>query len=715
MEEIKTFENRLAKEKSPYLLQHKYNPVDWYAWGEEAFQKAREENKLIFLSVGYSTCHWCHVMNSESFENPEVAQVMNENFVNIKLDREERPDVDKVYMTYVQASFGGGGWPMSVWLTPDLKPIFGGTYFPPNNSYGRPGFVTILKALAQKWKTSPDEMAQQGNRLISMLNEEIEKPQSESFTIDKEPVLKCFTQISKGYDPKFGGFSKAPKFPRPVIFNLLFQIVAREGPDSSNGRNALEMAAYTLTKMGEGGIFDHLGGGFHRYSVTSDWHIPHFEKMLYDQSQLVNSYLSAFQITHNPFFEQRAKDVLNYVMTTVTSKEGGFFSAEDADSLIEHGHPEHAEGAFYVFTLNEINQVLGEGDAKVFNYRYGVKAGGNVPPQADPHGELQNKNHLKIEHSLSDVASHFKMQEEQVEELLNICRKKLFDYREKRPRPHLDDKIICAWNGLMISAFARAYQTLGVDQYLTVAKNAAQFLYKNLYIPESKTLIRNYREGPSSVRGFTDDYAFLISGLLDLYEASFDPQYLKWALDLQESQNKLFWDSVNGAYFAVEAGDKNLVLRMKEDYDGAEPCNNSVAALNLLRLSQITGNQEYRTLAEKIFKFFANILNTSPIVVPQMCVAIDFYLQSPKHIIIVGKKGSPDTMEMLHEVHKNLMPNKVLLLLDDESRKYLGDMLPFTKDMTMIGNKATAYVCENFACQLPVNTVGGLVQHLTRK
>ena len=448
-----TFTNRLAHEKSPYLLQHQHNPVDWYPWGEEAFAKARREQKPIFLSVGYSTCHWCHVMAHESFENPATAKLMNEHFVCIKVDREERPDVDRVYMTYVQATSGSGGWPMSVWLTPDLQPFLGATYYPPEDKYGRPGFPTVLTRLAEAWEKDRERVVGAAQNAIKVLTENTAAGAQESGAPDRAAMGKAFDQLTGTFDQELGGFGGAPKFPRPVALNFLFRIFARDGAESRDGKIALGMALHTLRKMADGGMHDHLGGGFHRYSVDQFWHVPHYEKMLYDQAQLACSYLDAFQVTRDAAFERTARGILDYVLRDMADKAGGFHSAEDADSIVEHGKPEHAEGAFYVWTKSEIVKLLGEDAAAIFNRFYGVEDDGNSPAGSDPHGELKGKNTLIVRMTTADAASFFGKSEAEIEASLAESRKKLFDVRAKRPRPHLDDKIIVAWNGLMISAF----------------------------------------------------------------------------------------------------------------------------------------------------------------------------------------------------------------------------------------------------------------------
>src|SRR6266480_2326579 len=579
--------NRLAHEKSPYLLQHAHNPVDWYPWGEEAFAKARSENKPIFLSIGYSTCHWCHVMAHESFENEDVAAFMNREFVNIKVDREERPDVDRVYMTFVQATTGGGGWPMSVWLTPDLKPFVGGTYFPPEDRYGQPAFKTVLERVATAWKENHDKIVEQGGKIVAALRESQSTATAEG-KIDAAILDAAYQQIGRSYDPKEGGFGNAPKFPRPVTLNFLTRFYARD-PKRESGKHALEMTLFTLRKMAAGGMHDHIGGGFHRYSVDRYWHVPHFEKMLYDQAQLAVAYLDAFQITQDRQYEVVARDVLDYVARDMTSKEGGFFSAEDADSpagIGDPGHEKTAEGAFYIWTKKEIDAALGDA-AEIFDFHYGVQPHGNAPEESDPQDEFRGKNILIERHTIDETTQHFQKRADVVRDLLKQSREKLFAIRIRRPRPHLDDKIIAAWNGLMISAYARAAQVFEDPRYLENATRAANFVRAHLWDGSKKTLYRSYRDGRGDVEGFADDCAFVIQGLLDLYEASFDVEWLKLATQLQETQDRLFFDEKNGGYFSTSGKDKSVFLRMKDDNDGAEPAASSVAALNLLRLSQV--------------------------------------------------------------------------------------------------------------------------------
>ena len=693
--------NRLAQEKSPYLLQHSHNPVDWYPWGEEAFAKARREDKPIFLSVGYSTCHWCHVMAHESFENEEVAATMNREFVNIKVDREERPDVDRVYMTFVQATTGGGGWPMSVWLTPDLEPFVGGTYFPPEDRYGQPGFKKVLERIAAAWKQEHEKIAGQGARIVEALREAQTAQPAAAEKIDAKILSAAYEQFSRSFDARDGGFGSAPKFPRPVTLNFLSRFYARD-PKSDSGKHALEMDLFTLRKMAAGGMHDHLGGGFHRYSVDRYWHVPHFEKMLYDQAQLAVVYLDAFQITQNRQFASVARDILDYVARDMTSKEGGFFSAEDADSLFEHGKQEHGEGAFYIWTKNEIDTALGNA-AEIFDFHYGVQSHGNAPEGSDPQDEFRGKNILIERHTIAETAQHFQKPEDAVRDLLRQSREKLFAIRSKRPRPHLDDKIIAAWNGLMISAYARATQVLDEPRYFDGARRAANFVRTHLWDDSKKTLYRSYRQGRGRVEGFADDYAFVIHGLLDLYEASFDIEWLKFAIELQETQDRLFFDGKNGGYFSTSGKDESVVLRMKDDNDSAEPAASSVAAHNLLRLAQIRDRKQWEERAEKTISAFRTTLSRFPSAMPQILVALDFSSRKPRQIVIAGKKDAPETKALLSEVHRHFLPTTILLVADGaEGQKYLGEDLEAIHGMSMVDEKPAAYVCENFTCKAPV-------------
>jgi len=709
--------NRLAQEKSPYLLQHAHNPVDWYPWGEEAFAKARREHKPIFLSVGYSTCHWCHVMAHESFESEEVAAIMNREFVNIKVDREERPDVDRVYMTFVQATTGGGGWPMSVWLTPDLKPFVGGTYFPPEDRYGQPGFKKVLERIATAWKENHDKIVEQGANIVAALRESQSAATAEG-KIDAASLDAAYKQLDSSYDPREGGFGNAPKFPRPVTLNFLTRFYGRD-PKSESGKQALEMTLFTLRKMAAGGMHDHLGGGFHRYSVDRYWHVPHFEKMLYDQAQLATAYLDAFQITHDRQYELVARDILDYVARDMTSKEGGFFSAKDADSPVvagigDPGPKKNAEGAFYIWPKKEIDAALGDA-AEIFDFHYGVQSHGNAPEGSDPQDEFRGKNVLIERHTIAETAKQFKESEDAVRQSLARSREILFAIRAKRPRPHLDDKIIAAWNGLMISAYARAAQALDEPRYFEIAVHAAKFLQANLYDSSRNILYRNYREGRSDIEAFADDYAFVIQGLLDLYEASFDVEWLKFAIQLQETQDRLFFDGKNGGYFSTSGKDQSVFLRMKDDNDGAEPAASSVTALNLLRLAQFRDDREMEDRAKKTIYAFTPTLSHFASAMPQMLVALDYSLSKPRQIVIAGKKDAPDTKALLKEVHRHFLPKTIVLLADGaEGQKYLAEKNEAIRAMSLVDGKPATYVCENFTCKAPVTEPQALAELLNK-
>ncbi len=705
--------NRLAQEKSPYLLQHAHNPVDWYSWGEEAFAKARRENKPIFLSVGYSTCHWCHVMAHESFENEETSAIMNREFVNIKVDREERPDVDRVYMTFVQATTGGGGWPMSVWLTPDLKPFVGGTYFPPEDRYGQPGFKKVLERIAAAWKQDHEKIVDQSSKIMSALRESQAAQSAASAKIDNQVFDKAYEQFARTFDEKEGGFGSVPKFPRPVAFNFLSRLYARD-PKSETGKHALEMDLITLRKMAAGGMHDHLGGGFHRYSVDRYWHVPHFEKMLYDQAQLAAAYLDAFQITQDRQYESIARDILDYVGRDMTSKDGGFFSAEDADSLFEHGKPEHGEGAFYIWTKREIDAAIGDA-AEIFDFHYGVQPHGNAPEGSDPQDEFRGRNILIERHPIAETAKHFKKSEDEVRRSLAGSREKLLLIRTKRPRPHLDDKIISAWNGLMISAFARAAQVLDEPRYLALATEAAKFIREHLYDESHKVLYRNYREGRSGIEGFADDYTFVIQGVVDLYEASFNVEWLKFAVELQATQDRLFSDEKNGGYFSTSGNELSVPLRMKDDNDSAEPAASSISAINLLRLAQFRGDKQLEERAQRTINAFSATLSHFASAMPQMLVALDYSLGKSRQIVIAGRPDNPAAKALLVEVHRHFLPNKILVLADGaQGQEYLGEKNEAIRAMSMVDGKPAAYVCENFTCKTPVTDPKALEKLLGR-
>ena len=699
------YTNRLIRAKSPYLLLHAHNPVDWYMWGGEAFEKARKENKPIFLSIGYFTCHWCHVMERESYSDPGVAAILNQYFVSIKVDREERPDIDRLYIAYVEATTGSGGWPLNVLLTPDRKPFFGGTYFPPDR------LKSHLQEAADAWSKQRDSIIQTAGRAAEQLIQIVSK--QAPATGDLQPAIldQAYKQIAATYDATNGGFGGAPKFPRPVALCFLLRYYARTGQ-----RDALDMTLNTLRAMERGGIHDQLGGGFHRYSTGTTWLVPHFEKMLYDQAQLAIVYTEAYQITHDRFYADTTRNILDFALREMQQPRRGFASARDADSRIAAGKSETSEGVFYIWTAKEIESVLSKQDAAVFEYAYGVESGGNVPAQQDIRGELNGKNVLYEAHSTDDTAKRFSLPVQQTAEKLTAGRKALLEARSHRPQPPLDDKIVTAWNGMMISALARASQALDEPRYLESAQATAKFLDTHLYDSRTGKLWRSYRAGGPSVDGFLDDYTDLISGLLDLYQAGFDVQWVKWAVSLQEKQDLLFGDTNDGGYFDAGNSDPSVLSRTRESYDGAEPSPNSTAAMNLLRLAQFTDRAEWRDKAYKTLSAFTARLQSEPDAVPALVSALDFRLAQIKQILIAGDPTSQDTRELLRQVNARFLPNKILLLADGGTgQRQLAVWLPFIAGAHRIKERATAYVCENYVCKLPTTDPQMMARFLGNK
>ena len=670
--------NRLALEKSPYLQQHAHNPVDWYPWGDEAFEKSRRENKPIFLSIGYSTCHWCHVMEHESFENDAIAAMVNRWFVPIKVDREERPDIDRIYMSYVQATTGSGGWPMSVWLTPDLKPFVGGTYFPPENRYGRAGFATVLERIAEAWENDRAKIVESSHAVMEQLR--LQAAPSEAGgpdRVDASIFDSAFEKFRRSFDSRLGGFGSAPKFPRPSVHNFLLRYWKRTGNDE-----ALQMVVETLLAMEKGGMHDQLGGGFHRYSVDESWFVPHFEKMLYDQAQLVISYLEAFQITGEPVLAVAARRTLDYVIRDMTAPEGGFYSAEDADSAISADKPrEKSEGFFYVWAWDEVVALLGAERAELFAARYGMEQRGNVAN--DPHHEFTGLNIL--------FQARADEPDEEAERIL-------FETRVKRPRPHLDDKVLTAWNGLTISAFAKGAAILSEPRYAESARAAADFLLSTM-LQSDGSLFRRYRDGDAAIPGMLEDYAFFGQGLLDLYEATFVFRYLESAIAITHKQQELLEDEAGGFFTSAHEDASNLI-RMKDDYDGAEPSGNSVALMNLLRLYRITGNVAFETSARRLIAVFGRGLASAPFGMPQMLAACEFDAAPQREIVVAG----PVQGGVMRALWAKFDPNRVLLYATPELARYQ----PAVADMT----KAAVYLCENFACQEPAVSEEDLVRLL---
>ncbi len=686
--------NALIEEKSPYLLQHAHNPVNWFPWGEAAFRKARDENKPIFLSIGYSTCHWCHVMERESFESERIAESLNRHFVSIKVDREERPDVDRIYMTFVQATTGSGGWPTSVFLTPELKPFFGGTYFPPEPRFGHPGFGQVLERIAEAWQFDRAKVMESSGEVVDQLSKAVE--QAPGAAPPEESELEAgFAAFSQSFDRSHGGFGSAPKFPRPSVQNFLLRYWARSG-----NLDALEMVFATLNAMGHGGIHDHIGGGFHRYAVDYRWFVPHFEKMLYDQAQLAVCYLEGYQVSEDAYYARVARGILDYVLRDMTHAEGGFYSAEDADSPDPVRPEVTREGAFYLWTREEIDGVLGKPLSDWLCRHYGVGEHGNV--REDPHGEFASWNILYEPRTLEDTARDFGIPVEELRRALESARGQLLEARSRRPRPHLDDKILTAWNGLTISAFAKGAQVLDDPRYLDAARRAAEFLMGRMYDSERAMLLRRFRDGDAAIPGFLDDYAFFVQGLLDLYDTDFDVRYLDLAVRLTDTQLARFEDRERGGFYSTAAGETGLVLRMKDEYDGAEPSGNSVSAMNLLRLAEITDRSSYREAAARTLRAFASHMRVAPIAVPQMLASLAYSTGRHPQIVVVGEKDAEDTRAMVREVHHRFLPDKTVLLVDDErSRQHLAAYLPSVAAMHRIDGAATAYVCENYTCDLP--------------
>ena len=740
--------NALAHEKSPYLLQHAENPVHWLPWGAAAFAQARAEQKPIFLSIGYSTCHWCHVMAHESFENAETAAILNEHFVSIKVDREERPDVDKVYMTYVQAMTGHGGWPLSAWLTPELKPFYGGTYFPPEDRHGRAGFPSILRTIARGWREERAKLVAEGDRAIAVLREhyldKTPEPSADDLTIAGGTAFeKCFQYYFEAFDPAHGGFGSAPKFPRASNLDFLFRCAAIQGVASESGAEAVKLAGATLRAMAAGGIHDHIGGGYHRYSVDEAWFVPHFEKMLYDQAQIAINCLEARQATGDERYAWMARDIFDYVRRDLTSPAGGFYTAEDADSVPPEtargsgekgegsgdGHAEQVEGAFYVWGAAELRAVLGEG-AAFFEAHFGVREAGNVEAARDPHGEFTGMNILAQRRLLGETAARFGLTPEQASDRLLAALAMLREVRARRPRPLLDDKIVTANNGLMISALAKGHQVLELSEgrdgppgrpsdsarpavapYLQAAVRAAEFVRRELYDEARGVLFRSWREGRGAAEGFAEDYAYLIQGLLDLYEASFELRWLQWAERLQATMDARFWDEAplrpapgsGGGYFNSPEGDASIVLRLKEDYDGAEPAPSSVAAMNLLRLSAMLNDEDLGRRALRTIEAFRPQWSGTPHAMPAMLCAVALALEPPRQVVLAGEPDREDFRALGAVLHERLGPRRVVLAVrSEQDRAWLAGRAPWLAEMKPLGGRATAYVCEHFTCQAPV-------------
>jgi hypothetical protein len=703
--------NRLASEKSPYLLQHASNPVDWYPWGEEAFAAARREDRPIFLSIGYATCHWCHVMEHESFEDTAIAGRLNSRFIPIKVDREERPDVDRVYMLFVQATTGSGGWPMSVWLAPDLQPFYGGTYFPPDGRYGRPGFAAVLDEISRAWQEDRDSVMRSAARLTERLRGFAAAAPPQQWAVPGPDALAAAVrEFETAFDARRGGFGGAPKFPRPAELFFLLREARRTGHGA-----AREMVVRTLRAMADGGMRDHVGGGFHRYSVDADWRVPHFEKMLYDQAQLALAYLEASQITGDAEMAAVADDTLRYVAAEMTAPGGGFYSAEDADSL----PPEHAgdpaarksEGAFYLWTAEEVESLLG-GDAALARSRFGLAPEGNAP--FDPHGEFSGKNLLYLASSIGTLASAHGLEEREVEARLAKARAVMYYVRARRPKPLRDDKILTAWNGLMIAAFARAYRVLRDPVHLVSATRAAAFLHATMWRAATGTLFRRYRDGDVAIEGYAEDYACLVWGLLELFQADGDPAWLEWALALQRRQDELFWDDGAGGWYATTGTDPSVIVRMKEDYDGAEPSATSVAVSNLTVLAHLTGDAGWRARVERTLQGAAGRIRSAGRSVPMLLAGLSAWHAGVQQVVIVGESGGAAREALERAAAGCYLPFSVVVpVAPGERQQRIAAAAPFVGAMGAPDGRAAAYVCRDFACQAPTFDPAGLAARLS--
>ena len=667
------FSNRLINETSPYLLQHAHNPVDWFAWNDEAFEKAKAEDKPVLVSIGYSACHWCHVMEHESFEDEETAGIMNENFVNIKVDLEERPDVDQIYMTFVQMTSGHGGYPLNVFLTPDKKPFFGGTYFPPDNRYNMPSFQRILTSVAEAYRERKDEVVNSANEILGEIQKtSAAKTSSENLSLDL--LNFSYRSFVKTFDSVNGGFGGAPKFPPPMSLEFLLRYFYR-----TKDENALEMVKKTCDEMAAGGIYDQLGGGFHRYTVDAIWLTPHFEKMLYDNAQLARIYLHLFQITKDESYKNIAVETLEYVKREMLDERGGFYTAQDADS-------EGVEGKFFVWTPEEISAILEAEDARIFNFYFDVTE----------HGNFEEKNILNVRNSLEISAEQLQISEEKLKEILERAGKLLFEEREKRIKPFRDEKVLTAWNGLMLATFAEASAILDNQDYLGIARRNADFILENLQ--KGGFLLRTYKDGRAKLNAYLEDYANFADGLVELFQVSGEIKYLTEAKRLADLMIKEFWDADGGGFFFTGNNHEELPVRSKDFYDNATPSGNSAAVDVLLKLAKLTGDEKYERFAVTVLRIVAAQIKRYPQAFGRVLSALEFYLNPVKEIVILGERHN----ELEREVWSEYLPDKVLILAEDSQTN--AELIPLLRERKKIDGKTTVYVCENFACQKPVTT-----------
>ena len=677
--------NHLSTEKNPYLLQHLNNPVDWYPWAEQAFERARDENKLVFLSIGYSTCHWCHVMAHECFEDEEVAELLNLDYISIKVDREERPDIDQVYMEVCQRLTGGGGWPLTIIMTPDAQPFYAATYIPKHGRQGRPGLMNLLPWVTDKWQKDPDSLLNAATEIVAEMQAGRRSDDTGSVSLglhaEAEQTLK------KSYDRRYGGFAKAPKFPRPHDLTFLLQRYQQ-----SNDEECLSMVEQTLQLMRNGGIFDQLGFGFHRYSTDEEWLVPHFEKMLYDQAGLVLAYLDAWKISGDETYARTVREVLAYLSRDMTAPEGAFFSAEDADS-------EGVEGKFYLWSEAEIKACLGA-DSRVFNMTYNVLAAGNYHDEVT--GKVTGNNILHL-----SSASEKEPDKAGLAEHLDVARKVLFEVREKRIRPHLDDKVITAWNGMAISAFAEAGRVLGEQKYIDIAHRAADFILTKMCDKEGR-LFRRYRQGDAAVPAFSEDYAFLARGLLDLYAADFDPQRLLQAVEVSQALRKFFQDPASGRLYDTPSDGEKLLIRPSSTFDGAMPSPISIALDVFSRLGLLTGDLSWQAAADHLLQALSAEVSRYPAGYTQLLQSANWLLRPTREIVIVGTPGEASTEAMLSVVRCANLQQTVVLFKPEKNSETIVSLAPFTKNMKILNGRATTYVCQNFTCGEPLSDAADL-------
>ena len=677
--------NRLIKETSPYLLQHAHNPVDWYPWGPEALERAKSEDRPILLSVGYSACHWCHVMERESFEDRRIAELMNESFVCIKVDREERPDVDSIYMSAVQAMTGSGGWPMTVFLTPDGKPFYGGTYFPPDDRGGLPGFPKVIRAVANAYRQNRSDLLLNTDKLLERMRQASSGARSlDPLTADL--LRQAYSSISGQFDDRYGGVGMQPKFPQPMTYEFLLRHHLRTGDSQP-----LEMVELTLDRMAKGGIYDQIGGGFHRYSTDTFWLVPHFEKMLYDNALLVRLYLHAYQVTGNPLYRRVVEETLDCLTREMLAPEGGFYSAQDADS-------EGVEGKFFVWLPEEILEALGKADGEVVNRYFGVTRQGN----------FEGKNILNVTEKSDGVAEQLGMSEDELGGVLERGRARLLEVRENRVRPERDDKVLTAWNALALSAFAEAAVVLGSDELRTVARKNAAFLLDNLI--QNGRVLRTYKDGHAKLNGYLEDYAYLIDGLLCLHEATLESRWLRQAIRLGEDIVELFWDDPSGQFYDTGRDHEEMVIRPRDISDNATPSGSSMAANVLLRLAVITGDSEYERRAVTTLRNARELIERFPTGAGHWLSALDFYLTPTREIAIVGDGGGRETQALVSEVYRHFVPNRVLVGGSDGDDAL--SRLPLLEGRGSIDTRPTAYVCQNYVCGLPVTEPEKLAEQL---